>query len=171
MTTCLTVSCLSLPAKSPTPLCRRPGPARRGARKLPQEEEKEKEKEGIVCLQGRSSRHPLHRVRFFITFASMFIVIYRWRRKPGTETQFATAWAERTRAVVSQEGGLGSRLHRAADGLFVAYAQWPSRTAWETFMGTTAPPSPAGMLMGSCIESSETPLGLEVVCDLLGAPA
>lgn len=101
----------------------------------------------------------------------MFIVIYRWCLKPGTETEFAAAWAERTRAVISGEGGLGSRLHRAADGRFVAYAQWPSRAAWEAFMRTTAPPSPAGTLMRSCIESSEEPLGLDVVCDLLLPPA
>ncbi len=97
----------------------------------------------------------------------MFVVIYRWRLKAGTETQFAEAWAERTRAVMSSEGGLGSRLHRAADGVLVAYAQWPSRAAWEAFMRTTAPPSPAGIQMGSCIESSEEPLCLDVVCDLL----
>ena len=97
----------------------------------------------------------------------MFVVIYRWRLKPDMEVPFAAAWAERTRAVVSNEGGLGSRLHRAADGLFVAYAQWPSRTAWEAFMRTTAPPSPAGIQMRSCIDSSEEPLCLDVLCDLL----
>ena len=97
----------------------------------------------------------------------MFVVIYRWRLKAGTEAQFASAWAERTRAAVSQEGGLGSRLHRAADGMWVAYAQWPSRAAWEEFRRTTAPPSPASLAMRSCIESSEEPLPLDVVCDLL----
>ena len=97
----------------------------------------------------------------------MFAVIYRWRLKPGTEAQFASAWAERTRAIMNQEGGLGSRLHRSDNGWFVAYAQWPSRAAWEGFMATNSPPSTAGTLMRSCIEASEEPLGLEVVSDLL----
>ncbi len=101
---------------------------------------------------------------------AMFVAMYRWRLKPGTEAQFAEAWAERTRAVVSQEGGLGSRLHRAADGMYVAYAQWPSRAAWEAFMHKSAPPSPAGVQMRACIESSQEPLCLEVVCDLLLPP-
>jgi quinol monooxygenase YgiN len=97
----------------------------------------------------------------------MFAVMYRWRLKPGTESQFASAWAERTRAIASQEGGLGSRLHRSDDGWFVAYAQWPSRAAWEAFMAKSAAPTPAGTLMGSCIETREVPLCLEVVADLL----
>lgn len=97
----------------------------------------------------------------------MFAVIYRWRLKPGTESQFAVAWAERTRAIRSHDGGLGSRLHRADDGWLVAYAQWPSRAAWEAFMAQTAAPSPASIFMRSCIEASEPPVCLEVVEDLL----
>jgi hypothetical protein len=100
-------------------------------------------------------------------FGLLFIAIYRWRLKPGTEASFAAAWAERTRTVVMHDGGLGSRLHRAEDGRFVAYAQWPSRAAWELFMRTTAPPIPAGTMMRSCIESSDDPICLEVVCDML----
>ena len=97
----------------------------------------------------------------------MFAVMYRWRLKPGTELQFASAWAERTRAILQKEGGLGSRLHRTDDGWFIAYAQWPSRAAWEVFMATSSAPSPAGSLMRSCIEASQEPLCLEVIADLL----
>jgi hypothetical protein len=101
----------------------------------------------------------------------MFAVIYRWRLKPGTESQFASAWAERTRAIMSQEGGLGSRLHRADNGWFVAYAQWPSRKVWEAFMATISPPSLAGTLMRNGIEVSDEPICLEVVDDLLAHDA
>lgn len=97
----------------------------------------------------------------------MFAVIYRWCLKPGTEAQFASAWAERTRAIMNHEGGLGSRLHRADNGWFVAYAQWPSRAAWQEFMAASSSPSVAGTLMRSCIAASEEPLCLEVVSDLL----
>ncbi len=97
----------------------------------------------------------------------MFAVIYRWCLKPGTESQFAAAWAERTRAIRNHDGGLGSRLHRADDGWLVAYAQWPSREAWGAFMAQSATPSPAAILMRSCIAASEPPVCLEVVEDLL----
>ena len=78
----------------------------------------------------------------------MFAVMYRWRLKPGTESEFVAAWADRTRAILETEGGLGSRLHRADDGSIVAYAQWPSRAAWEAFWNTPSPPSEAGR---SCV--------------------
>lgn len=60
-----------------------------------------------------------------------FAVIYRWRLVPGREADFERAWARMTERIASDLGGLGSRLHRAADGTWAAYAQWPSRAAWE----------------------------------------
>lgn len=57
----------------------------------------------------------------------MFAAIYRWRIAPGSEDAFRRHWREGTRLVCEKCGGLGSRLHRAQDGLMVAYARWPSK--------------------------------------------
>src|SRR5262245_13708359 len=60
-----------------------------------------------------------------------FAVIYRWRVAPDQEAAFIAAWGKLTELIAARRGGLGSRLHRAADGTFVAYAQWPSEEAWR----------------------------------------
>lgn len=60
-----------------------------------------------------------------------FAVIYRWRLHPGKEQQFREAWERGTLLLMKKRGGLGSRLHKAEDGTWIAYAQWPSREAWE----------------------------------------
>ena len=58
----------------------------------------------------------------------MYIVLYEMQTKPGRETEFEQAWAVVTDAIKEHCGGLGSRLHRTeTPGLYVAYAQWPSR--------------------------------------------
>ncbi len=60
-----------------------------------------------------------------------FTVIYRWRLHPGMEEQFQSQWAISTERILREEGGLGSRLHRADDGSWIGYAQWPDRATWE----------------------------------------
>ena len=62
-----------------------------------------------------------------------FAVLYRWRLVPGREESFRAAWARATESIRALRGGLGSCLHRADDGSFWAYAQWPDRKAWEEF--------------------------------------
>lgn len=54
-----------------------------------------------------------------------FIVLYRWRLRPGYEAQFRASWSIVTRSLMGR-GSLGSRLHEGDDGLWYAYAQWPS---------------------------------------------
>ncbi len=61
----------------------------------------------------------------------MFAVIYRWRVIAGREAQFEAGWAAGTEAIKQEFGGLGSRLHAAGDGIYIAYAQWPDRETWE----------------------------------------
>ena len=61
----------------------------------------------------------------------MFCVIYRWKVKPGMEDQFRSTWREITEAIFKQMGSMGSRLHEAQDGSWIAYAQWPSREHWS----------------------------------------
>ena len=36
-----------------------------------------------------------------------------------------------TDEFIDEHGGLGSRLHRGEDGLWLAYARWPDRASWE----------------------------------------
>jgi hypothetical protein len=55
----------------------------------------------------------------------MFAVIYRWQVLPGCEAQFETGWRRGTERIAAEFGGWGSRLHKQADGVYVAYAQWP----------------------------------------------
>jgi len=57
-------------------------------------------------------------------------VIYRWRLEPSLVEDFCHAWQEMTHLIRAYRGGLGSRLHRATDGSYLAYAQWPSRASW-----------------------------------------
>ncbi len=58
----------------------------------------------------------------------MFIAVYEFKVLSGKEAEFQDAWAKVTEAIAKHRGGLGSRLHKTEqDGIFVAYAQWPSR--------------------------------------------
>ncbi len=61
----------------------------------------------------------------------MFIAFYRWKLKRGKERQFRTAWTKVTLAIRKDCGSLGSRLHKAEDGTWAAYAQWPSKKLWK----------------------------------------
>jgi heme-degrading monooxygenase HmoA len=96
-----------------------------------------------------------------------FAVIYRWRLKPGLESQFVAAWERATRAIRTERGGLGSRLHRLEDGSWLAYAQWPSREVWERAGAAPAANPEASALMREAIAESEPPLLLDPVADLL----
>ena len=60
-----------------------------------------------------------------------FVVIYRWRVAEDKEESFVAAWRQLTELIAERRGGLGSRLHRASAGTFVAYAQWASEEAWR----------------------------------------
>lgn len=59
----------------------------------------------------------------------MFAAIYRWRLKPGMEEQFVDGWERVTKAILAECGSYGSRLHTCDDGLWLAYARWPSAAA------------------------------------------
>jgi hypothetical protein len=64
-------------------------------------------------------------------------------------------------------GALGSRLHIAEDGTWVAYAQWPSKTIWENHR--TFPPvdSEISRLMIEAEEESFPPILLTPIVDYL----
>lgn len=95
-----------------------------------------------------------------------FCVIYRWTIKPGREKDFREAWEALTRALRSERGSLGSRLHRARDGTWMAYAQWPSEEAWRAAFGDS-PDAGAMAQMRDCIEHAQPPILATPVSDLL----
>jgi hypothetical protein len=59
----------------------------------------------------------------------MYAVIYRWQVDEKHEAEFQRRWHEITDEIVERHGGGGSRLHRADNGDWVAYARWPSKEA------------------------------------------
>jgi heme-degrading monooxygenase HmoA len=64
------------------------------------------------------------------TTQSKFTMIYSFRVLEGKEQDFINSWAALTNLFYEFAGSYGSRLHKADDQLFIAYAQWPDK---ETF--------------------------------------
>src|SRR4030095_13617684 len=83
---------------------------------------------------------------------SMHIVIYRWRSKPEQEEVFVRGWLRVTQAIYRTRGSLGSRLHRADDGTWVAVAQWPDRSTWQLAHDAGPADSDGGEMMRSSAE-------------------
>ena len=94
----------------------------------------------------------------------MHAIVYRWRVRDGREDAFAAAWARMTDTIRAGCGSFGSRLHRAEDGTWVAYALWPARAPWEA----CTPDNPAAAAaMGEAIEEAFDPLHLTILDDRL----
>ena len=96
-----------------------------------------------------------------------FAVIYRWRLRPGKEDAFVEAWAAVTHAIRNQCGGLGSRLHKTDDGVWLAYAQWPSRAMWDAAALTDPALQPVRQQMRDAIEETLPDIPLTPIADLL----
>lgn len=99
-----------------------------------------------------------------------FCVIYRFRVRSGAEDTFCRGWSQLTEAIRDRRGGLGSRLHRADDGLWLAYAQWPNRETWERARQQETADPDAAQAMGESVEESLPPILLEPEIDLLAIP-
>lgn len=97
----------------------------------------------------------------------MFVAIYRWNVPGEQEAAFRAAWAAMTELICQQCGSLGSRLHRADDGTLVAYAQWPSREAWETLTATGPVADALREIMRASAERLHPDVLLEVLDDRL----
>lgn len=97
----------------------------------------------------------------------MFIVLYRWKLKVGQEARFQEGWLRRTREIYQEGGSLGSRLHRAEDGTWYAYAQWPDKKTWEA--ERTVRDQEARTMMLESIESSFPYVCMEAMADLLAS--
>jgi quinol monooxygenase YgiN len=96
-----------------------------------------------------------------------FVVIYRWKLKTGKEGAFLEAWRTVTEHLRRKHGGLGSRLHRADDGSWVAYAQWPDQKTWKQAEVTGGQARKARDVMKSSIKKRFDPVLLVPVADLL----
>ncbi|HEV2801191.1 MAG TPA: antibiotic biosynthesis monooxygenase [Pyrinomonadaceae bacterium] len=97
----------------------------------------------------------------------MFVAVYRWKLREGLEENFRAGWLRLTLEIYRERGSLGSRLHRAEDGTWVAYAQWPDRQTWQAGRSVPTIDAEAVVLMKESIETSYPEMLLEVAEDLL----
>jgi len=61
----------------------------------------------------------------------MIAVVLEFDVISGKEDAFIDSWNKTTEVIYENFGSLGSRLHRAKEGKFIAYAQWPSKEVYE----------------------------------------
>jgi heme-degrading monooxygenase HmoA len=97
----------------------------------------------------------------------MFIALYRWKLIEGREELFQRGWHRLTEEFYKPRGSLGSRLHRAEDGTWIAYAQWPDKKTWEAGRAQEVLDTEALQMMRDSIEVSYAHTLMEVVDDLL----
>jgi len=98
----------------------------------------------------------------------MFAVIYKMETKPGFQQTFEKAWHQLTKLIAKYEGGLGSRLHKESNLVYIAYAQWPNKETWEN-SGDKLPPEANEIrkIMRTATEKIETIHTMQIVDDLL----
>ncbi|MEP7157011.1 MAG: antibiotic biosynthesis monooxygenase [Betaproteobacteria bacterium] len=94
-------------------------------------------------------------------------VIYRWRLKPGMESQFVEAWSRITELYMAHRGGLGSRLHTGPDGIWYGYAQWPSAEARAAAFAGEPLDADASVRMRAAVAESLGEIVLTPVADYL----
>jgi hypothetical protein len=105
----------------------------------------------------------------------MYVAVYAWRVKPGKEEQFREAWRRGTVAITRLYGSFGSRLHRAEDGRFIGYAEWPDEATWRKAYDSGMvydDPEARAMFVDALEEYSrpgEVVANMEVLDDLLTA--
>lgn len=101
----------------------------------------------------------------------MFVAVYAWRVHAGKEEQFRAAWRRGTELITAKYGSFGSRLHRAEDGRFIGYAEWPDRVTWQAAfdarMAYDEPETRAAFVDAIEEPSGEPLLLLDVTDDLL----
>jgi quinol monooxygenase YgiN len=99
----------------------------------------------------------------------MFIAVYEFEIRDGTESRFREAWLEVTKSIYQHCGSFGSRLHRSdKPNVLVGYAQWPSREQWEKdHQFTDELFEISRKEMRECLVKSNTVYKLEVSDDFL----
>jgi quinol monooxygenase YgiN len=96
-----------------------------------------------------------------------FVAVYHWRVRPELLQQFLSSWEAVTLGIKAHRGGLGSKLHRAEDGTYVAYAQWPDRETWAAMGSLPSADPQASQAMQEAIEEALPPLYLVPLANLL----
>lgn len=97
----------------------------------------------------------------------MFVVLYRWKIRPGHEDAFTEAWSRISDLLLKERGSLGSRLHRGSDGLWYSYAQWPSMGARRDAFAQGPVDDAASERMNAAIEERFPEVVLETCADFL----
>ena len=103
------------------------------------------------------------------TADAAFAVLYTFEVHPGAEHQFIEAWSDLTHLIRRHRGGLGSRLHRDAQGRFRAYAEWPSRAVFEADTPLPTEADEVIARMRATIATRHDPIELEIERDLLSS--
>jgi Antibiotic biosynthesis monooxygenase len=96
-------------------------------------------------------------------------VLYRFRLAPDREQEFIDGWSHVTRELRDHRGGLGSRLHRGPDGIWYAYAQWPSAEVRRIAFEVPIAPDSRATMTAAIIERLPE-IVLEPVADYLILP-
>lgn len=68
----------------------------------------------------------------------MFVVIYRGYLKPNIEKEYLASWHLIADYFVKNCGALGSTLHKAEDGMYLAYSKWPDKETRDKSWGESA---------------------------------
>lgn len=61
----------------------------------------------------------------------MIAILYRFYLLPDQEETYQEQWLKVASYFKQYRGALGSCLHQAEDGLWVAYSRWPDRETWK----------------------------------------
>jgi len=83
------------------------------------------------------------------------------------EDQFIKAWTRISELLLSQQGSLGSRLHRGPGGIWYSYAQWPSASARERAFSAGSLDRDAEELLRAAIAETLPEIDLEPVVNLM----
>lgn len=111
---------------------------------------------------------------------NMFAVIYRGFVKPEKEKVFRKAWREVATFFVEERGACGSSLHRAEEGMWVAYSRWPDQTtrdaSWpsdeeEVNVGFPTHVKKAIEELKNCFENEEPQICMELVDEVKSGKA
>ena len=81
--------------------------------------------------------------------------------------QSIAAWERATQLIMQYRGGLGSRLHKAEDGTWYAYAQWPSKDVWQAHRAAAPIDPDIARLMREAEETEFPHVCLTPVADFL----
>ena len=97
----------------------------------------------------------------------MYAVVYRWRVKHGAEDIFRQGWREVTEDIRRNFGGGGSRLHKAENGEWWAYARWPSKEMRDRAFAARSGPMSETLKKWNDVTEVVGETWLEITDDLL----